>query len=93
MLMSSDAPAVEITQNVKSILIGVLELSIAADEIADDEPLYSAVLPLDSLSTLKLIAALEERFSIRVEDDVILENGFDTVANLVAIVVCSLRAT
>jgi len=58
----------------------------------DDEPLTSDTISLlddgiiDSVGVMELVAFLEQDFGIGVDDDELVPDNFDSVANLVAFV-------
>lgn len=71
---------------------GVLaEIGIVGVESIDDtESMLEAGL-LDSLKTLKLITALEEDFSITIEDREVLPEHLDSIEGIAAFVATKLR--
>ena len=71
---------------VKILLADVLSLSDAARSLDADSPLLGAVPELDSMAVVGVIAAIEERFGIAIDDDDISASTFETVGSLAAFV-------
>jgi acyl carrier protein len=71
---------------VKTILIDVLNLGDAGQALAADSPLLGSLPELDSMAVVTLIGALEEHFGIVVDDDDISASTFDTLGSLAAFV-------
>lgn len=72
-------------EDVKTILAEVLHLDLGT-VLSPESPLLGALPELDSMGVVTLIAALEERFGIVVDDDEISASTFATVASLTAFV-------
>nr|WP_290666734.1 acyl carrier protein [Ardenticatena sp.] len=62
-----------------------LLLGMRKEPIAPDESLVSSGI-LDSLALLRLITFLEERFGIAIEDHEVLQENFETIANMEAFI-------
>lgn len=77
-------PAAEI----ESQLAEYVEREIAYDRggapVLPDEPLLEGL--VDSTSMLRLVLFVEERFGVRVEDDELVPENFETVRSLAAFV-------
>jgi acyl carrier protein len=73
-------------QEVKSLLIDVLNLGPAGDTLTADSPLLGSLPELDSMAVVTLIGALEEHFGIMVDDDDISASTFATLGSLAAFV-------
>lgn len=71
---------------VKILLADVLNLSDTARSLDADSPLLGAVPELDSMAVVGVIAAIEERFGIAIDDDDISASTFETVGSLAAFV-------
>jgi acyl carrier protein len=54
---------------VKELLVERLALEVEPTTIGDDQPLFGRGLELDSIDTLELAMAIEERFGVIVTDD------------------------
>lgn len=70
-------------EQVKAILDEVLSLGGRAAAFGRDTPLLGAIPELDSMAVVALIASLEERLGIAVDDDDIDGSTFATVGSLV----------
>jgi acyl carrier protein len=71
---------------VKNILIDVLNLGEAGQSLDADSPLLGSLPELDSMAVVTLIGALEEHFGIAVDDDDISASTFETLGSLAAFV-------
>jgi acyl carrier protein len=71
------------TQQVRDILRDVLSLGERADRLTRDSPLLGAIPELDSMAVVSLIAGLEDRLGITVDDDEISGATFATLGTLV----------
>lgn len=67
---------------IKCLIVAALGLDIDPVEIPDDEVLFGGGMDLDSMATLEIVAAIEEEFSITVEDDELTVELFDSVETL-----------
>jgi acyl carrier protein len=54
---------------VKELLVERLVLDVDPAMIGDDQPLFGRGLELDSIDTLELAMAVEERFGVAITDD------------------------
>ena len=77
---------------VRDILTDVLSLGEAGKMLAADSALLGSLPELDSMAVVNLLAALEEHFGIRVEDDEISASTFATLGSLAAFVQDKLAA-
>jgi len=73
-------------EEVKVVLVDVLNLGDAGAALVPDSPLLGALPELDSMAVVSVIAALEERFGIMVDDDDISASTFATLGSLSAFV-------
>jgi acyl carrier protein len=73
-------------QEVKTLLIDVLNLGPAGAALTADSPLLGSLPELDSMAVVTLIGALEEHFGIVVDDDDISASTFATLGSLAAFV-------
>lgn len=71
---------------VKQVLIDVLNLGPAGESLDATSPLLGSLPELDSMAVVTLIGALEERFGIEVDDDDISASTFETLGSLAAFV-------
>jgi acyl carrier protein len=76
----------EIQGQVRDILRDVLSLGGRADRLTLGSALLGAVPELDSMAVIGVIAALEDRFGITVDDDEISGSTFATLGSLVEFV-------
>lgn len=72
--------------DVKTILIEVLALGPEGEALDANSALLGNLPELDSMAVVTLIAALEDHFGIRVEDDEISASTFATLGSLAAFV-------
>jgi acyl carrier protein len=72
--------------DVKNILIDVLNLGEAGQALDAQSPLLGSLPELDSMAVVTLIGALEEHFGIAIDDDDISASTFDTLGSLAAFV-------
>lgn len=71
-----------LNEQIKCLIVVALELDVDPTEIPSDEALFGGDMDLDSMATLEIIAAIEETFSITVEDDELTAELFDSVEAL-----------
>lgn len=74
------------TQDVKAVLVSVLGIEDRAATIEASTPLLGSLPELDSMAVLELIAALEQRFGVTIDDDEVTAEVFDTLATLAALI-------
>ena len=67
---------------VRTILIDVLNLGPAGESLDADSRLLGALPELDSMAVVTLIAALEDQFGIAVDDLDISASTFETLGSL-----------
>jgi acyl carrier protein len=73
-------------EEVKTLLIDVLNLGPAGQSLDAGSPLLGSLPELDSMAVVTLIGALEEHFGIMVDDDDISASTFATLGSLAAFV-------
>jgi acyl carrier protein len=73
-------------EEVKAVLVDVLNLGDAGAALVPNSPLLGALPELDSMAVVSVLAALEERFGIMVDDDDISASTFATLGSLTAFV-------
>jgi acyl carrier protein len=59
----------ELCAEMKALLVDRLTLDIDPNMIGDDQPLFGRGLELDSIDTLELAMAVEDKFGVVVTDD------------------------
>jgi acyl carrier protein len=69
-------------EQVRAVLADVLNLDDAGRALDADSPLLGALPELDSMAVVSVIAALEDRFGIVVDDDDISASTFATLGSL-----------
>jgi acyl carrier protein len=72
---------------VKELLVSGLRLTVSAQEIVDEAPIFGqspegAGLGLDSIDALELVVLVEERFSVTIADEDTGKRAFASVAAL-----------
>jgi acyl carrier protein len=75
----------EISEKLKSMIVGRLDLAISPDEIDNDQPLFAAAnggLGLDSVEALEIIVGIEELYGVRVEYSEGIEKRFYSINTL-----------
>lgn len=68
--------------DVRSVLIETLELQQTPDELTAQTPLFGELPELDSFGVVQLVAAIEDRFGIVIDDDEFGAEIFATVGAL-----------
>lgn len=67
----------------KALIVERLQLSIEADAIADDAPLFEDTgLGLDSIDALELVLGIEKALGVRIDDE---EVGSEALASIEAL--------
>jgi len=77
---------IEVEQEVKDVLVKTLGVEDRAATIDASTPLLGSLPELDSMAVLELVAALEQRFGITVDDDDVTAEVFETLGSLTAFV-------
>jgi acyl carrier protein len=72
--------------DVKAVLGDVLQLGDRVQAFDASTPVFGSIPELDSMAVVALVTALEERFDLKVEDDEITAELFETVGSLSAFV-------
>ncbi len=76
-----------ILARIRSVLIDLLRVSRAPEQIDLDAPLFGTGLLLDSVDAIELTVALEAEFGLRLRDEDLKPDGFRTVQSLVDLVI------
>lgn len=74
------------TEGVKAVLVSVLGIEDRAATINAGTPLLGSLPELDSMAVLELVAAIEQRFGVTIDDDEVTAEVFDTLGSLAAMV-------
>jgi acyl carrier protein len=77
---------------VRDVLIEALELQQRPEELGRGTALFGALPELDSFGVVQLVAALEDKFGITVDDDEFGADIFETVGSLADFVEAKLRS-
>ncbi|WP_153503479.1 acyl carrier protein [Cumulibacter manganitolerans] len=77
---------------VRAVLIDTLDLPQAPADLTAGTALFGAIPELDSLGVVSLVAAIEDRFDIVIDDDEFGEELFETVGSLTDFVDSKLAA-
>ncbi|WP_036171713.1 acyl carrier protein [Massilia sp. 9096] len=70
----------------RDLLTDTLNLGEAGKHLTAESPLLGALPELDSMAVVTLIAAMEDRFGIMIDDDDISASTFETLGSLAAFV-------
>jgi len=70
----------------RAVLIEALELRQRPEDLHEDTALFGALPELDSFGVVSLVASIEDRFDITVEDDEFGAEIFETVGTLTGFV-------
>ncbi|GAA0952075.1 hypothetical protein Vau01_073890 [Virgisporangium aurantiacum] len=76
----------DVTGEVKAVLVETLGVEDRAATIDASTPLLGSLPELDSMAVLELVAALEQRFGITVDDDDVTAEVFETLGSLTVFV-------
>jgi acyl carrier protein len=82
----------EVLGKVRQMLISVLDVQRAPDEIDPDAPLFGTGLGLDSIDAVEVVVSMEELFGVRLSDDAMVRAEMRTVNALVDVVITSRRS-
>jgi len=74
------------TDDVKAVLVSVLGIEDRAATISAGTPLLGSLPELDSMAVLELVAALEQRFGVSIDDDDVTAEVFETLGSLAALI-------
>ena len=73
----------DLSAQIKSIMIRVLDLDVAPERLDDTVSLYSPVLGMDSLSLLHTLVEIEKEFGIEIDDEDVMLAELRNVRSLV----------
>lgn len=73
-------------QDVRAVLVEILSIEDRAETVDASTPLLGSLPELDSMAVLELIAALEQRFGITIDDDDVTDEVFETLGTLSAFI-------
>lgn len=86
------AERVEVLGGVRQMLITVLDVQRAPDEIDPDAPLFGTGLGLDSIDAVEVVVSMEELFGVRLSDSAMVRAEMRTVNALVDFVISTRRS-
>jgi acyl carrier protein len=84
---------IETLDAVRRVLVDTLELSQQPAELQRDTALFGALPELDSFGVVQLVAGIEERFGITIDDDEFGAELFETVGTLADFVDSKITST
>lgn len=71
-----------IKEKVKKVIIDSLELSIAPDEMDNNDLLFGEGLGGNSMALMEVIVGLEKAFEIEISDEELIMDVFETVNSI-----------
>jgi acyl carrier protein len=71
---------------VKAVVVETLGIEDRAHMLTAASPLLGSLPELDSMAVVELVAALEGRFDIHIDDDEVTAEVFETLGSLAALV-------
>jgi acyl carrier protein len=77
---------------VRAVLIETLELRHLPEDLREETMLFGSLPELDSFGVVSLVASIEDRFDITVDDDEFGAEIFETVGTLTGFVDAKLAA-
>ena len=81
-----DSTKTDTVDAVKAVVVEILGVEDRADSITAETPLLGSLPELDSMAVLEVVAALEARFGITVDDEEVTAEAFETLGSLAALV-------
>ncbi|UOX91034.1 acyl carrier protein [Amycolatopsis sp. FBCC-B4732] len=84
--MTTGPDRTTVSDSVKRVVIAESRLSLAPEEIHDDEPLNGDLLHLNSLGFVGILVHLEDALDVTLPDDLFVGRTFKTVDDLVDVV-------
>lgn len=84
--MPIDIQGSTIIKKVKRVIIDSLELQIATDELDGDELLFGGELGENSMAMMKVIVGIEKAFGIKISDEELIVDVFETVNSIAAFI-------
>jgi len=77
----------ELTKELKALIVEKLRLEdVTPEDIKDDEPLFGAGLGLDSVDALELAMHVEQKYKIKISDEALAKEAFQSVGSLAAFI-------
>jgi acyl carrier protein len=81
-----DSTKTDTVDAVKAVVVEILGVEDRADTITVQTPLLGSLPELDSMAVLEVVAALEARFGITVDDEEVTAEAFETLGSLAGLV-------
>ncbi len=81
-----DSTKTDTVDAVKAVVVEILGVEDRADSITAETPLLGSLPELDSMAVLEVVAALEARFGITVDDEEVTAEAFETLGSLAGLV-------
>lgn len=78
--------------SVREVLIETLELQQTPEDLKSDTALFGSLPELDSFGVVALVAAIEEKFDLIIDDDEFGADLFETLGTLADFVDSKLKA-
>ncbi len=78
----TDAASTQLKHELKQLIIEECDKDITPDDIADDAPLMSDALDLDSLDVLQICMAIKTRYGVRIEGSSAARKALKTIDTL-----------
>lgn len=82
-----------VSDSVKRVVIAESRLSLAPEEIQDNEPLSGDLLRINSMGFVGMLVQLEDTLDVTLPDDLFVGRTFKTVNDLVEVVAEGARET
>jgi acyl carrier protein len=71
-----------VVERIRQLVVQTLQLAVDPEEIGADEPLFGGDSAVDSIGSLELVAAIEAEYGIRIPDEDLRVELFDSVRTL-----------
>ncbi|KDN21587.1 acyl carrier protein [Amycolatopsis rifamycinica] len=84
--MTTGPDRTAVSESVKRVVIAESRLSLAPEQIQDNEPLNGDLLRLNSLGFVGMLVHLEDALDVTLPDDLFVGRTFKTVDDLVEVV-------
>jgi acyl carrier protein len=77
--------AIRVRNDLRDFVVKNFLFGVGAERLTDDGSLLEAGV-LDSTGVLELVAHIEEKFAVKINDDELVPENLDSLANLVAFI-------
>jgi acyl carrier protein len=92
-MMTTGPDHTTVSDSVKRVVIAESRLSLAPEQIQDDEPLSGDLLRINSMGFVGMLVRLEDVLDVTLPDDLFVGRTFKTVNDLVEVVADGARET